>query len=90
MTDWTAAYETDFTAGGGTGDRPIVVSYASSPPADVVFSSPKRDTPRVGVVPSTCFVQYEFAGVLDSRGGQWRSVSRMARETRSDQRGSQQ
>jgi thiamine transport system substrate-binding protein len=65
VNDWTEAYETDFTAGGGNGDRPIVVSYASSPPADVVFSSPKRETPRVGVVPSTCFVQYEFAGVLE-------------------------
>ena len=29
--DWTAAYETDFTAGGGSGDRPIVVSYGSDP-----------------------------------------------------------
>jgi thiamine transport system substrate-binding protein len=64
VNDWTAAYETDFTAGGGPGDRPIVVSYASSPPADVVFSSPHRDTPRVGVVESSCFRQYEFAGVL--------------------------
>jgi thiamine transport system substrate-binding protein len=64
VNDWTEAYETDFTAGGGNGDRPIVVSYASSPPADVVFSSPKRESPRVGVVTSTCFLQYEFAGVL--------------------------
>jgi len=64
VNDWTAAYETDFTAGGGPGDRPIVVSYASSPPADVVFSSPHRDIPRVGVVESSCFLQYEFAGVL--------------------------
>ena len=62
--DWTEAYETDFTAGGGPGDRPIVVSYASSPPADVVFSEPHRDRPRVGVVESSCFRQYEFAGVL--------------------------
>ncbi len=62
--DWTQAYETDFTVGGGKGDRPIVVSYASSPPADVVFSSPHRDTSRVGVVTSSCFRQIEFAGVL--------------------------
>ncbi len=64
VNDWTEAYETDFTAGGGPGDRPIVVSYASSPPADVVFSDPHRDTPRVGVVESSCFRQFEFAGVL--------------------------
>jgi len=62
--NWTEAYETDFTAGGGSGDRPIVVSYGSSPPADVVLSDPHRDTPRVGVVASSCFRQYEFAGVL--------------------------
>ncbi len=64
VNDWTEAYETDFTAGGGPGDRPIVVSYASSPPADVVYSEPHRGTPHVGVVESSCFRQYEFAGVL--------------------------
>ena len=32
---WSDAYEVDFTAGGGGGDRPIVVSYASSPPFTV-------------------------------------------------------
>jgi thiamine transport system substrate-binding protein len=62
--DWTQAYENDFTAGGGSGDRPIVVSYGSDPAADVVGSSPHRDTPKVGVVASTCFRQVEFAGVL--------------------------
>jgi thiamine transport system substrate-binding protein len=62
--DWTAAYETDFTAGGASGDRPIVVSYGSDPAADVVYSDPHRDTPKVGVIASTCFGQMEFAGVL--------------------------
>jgi thiamine transport system substrate-binding protein len=62
--DWTTAYETDFVAGGGSGDRPIVVSYGSDPAADVIGSSPHRDTPNVGVIPSTCFRQMEFAGVL--------------------------
>jgi thiamine transport system substrate-binding protein len=64
VNNWTAAYESDFTVGGGNGDRPIVVSYASSPPADVVYSDPHRDTPRVGVVESSCFRQIEFVGVL--------------------------
>jgi thiamine transport system substrate-binding protein len=64
VNDWTEAYFTDFTAGGGSGDRPIVVSYGSSPPADVVNAEPPRDETRVGVVASTCFRQYEFAGVL--------------------------
>ena len=62
--DWTAAYETDFTAGGGSGDRPIVVSYGSDPAADVIGSNPPRDTPNVKVIPSSCFRQVEFAGVL--------------------------
>jgi thiamine transport system substrate-binding protein len=62
--DWTAAYETDFTAGGGSGDRPIVVSYGSDPAADVVYSDPHRDAPNVAVIASTCFAQTEYAGVL--------------------------
>lgn len=61
---WTQAYLQDFTAGGGPGDRPIVVSYGSSPPADVVGASPPRTEPRVAVVEPTCFRQTEFAGVL--------------------------
>jgi thiamine transport system substrate-binding protein len=61
---WEQAYETDFTAGGGSGDRPLVVSYATDPAADVVFSDGKKTTPTVGVVPGTCFGQIEFAGVL--------------------------
>ena len=62
---WEQAYDTDFTAGGGTsGDRPLVVSYATDPAADVVFSDGKKTTPTVGVVPGTCFSQVEFAGVL--------------------------
>jgi thiamine transport system substrate-binding protein len=62
--DWTAAYETDFTAGGGSGDRPIVVSYGSDAAADVINSNPHRDTPKVKVMAPTCFRQFEFAGVL--------------------------
>ena len=61
---WDAAYDTDFTAGGKSGDRPLVVSYATDPAADVVFSDGKKTTPTVGVVPGTCFAQVEFAGVL--------------------------
>jgi len=61
---WEQAYTADFTAGGGSGDRPLVVSYATDPAADVVFSDGKKQTPTVGVVPGTCFGQIEFAGVL--------------------------
>jgi thiamine transport system substrate-binding protein len=62
--DWTQAYQNDFTAGGAKGDRPIVVSYGSDPAADVLGSSPHRDTPHVEVIESSCFRQVEFAGVL--------------------------
>jgi thiamine transport system substrate-binding protein len=61
---WDQAYDTDFTAGGASGDRPLVVSYGTDPAADVVFSDGKKKTPTVGVVPGTCFKQVEFAAVL--------------------------
>ncbi len=59
---WSDAYEVDFTAGGGHGDRPIVLSYASSPP----FTIPKGETrPTTSSLPGTCFRQVEYAGVLE-------------------------
>lgn len=59
---WTEAYYGDFIAGGG--DAAIVTSYASSPPADVIFADPPIDAPRTGVLADSCFRQIEFAGVL--------------------------
>ena len=59
---WEDAYYGEFTAGGG--DRPIVVSYASSPPAEVIFADPPVDQPPTGVVTESCYRQIEFAGVL--------------------------
>jgi thiamine transport system substrate-binding protein len=41
-----------------------VLSYATSPPADVVFADPPKDDTSVGVVEDSCFRQVEFAGVL--------------------------
>jgi len=59
--DWENAYEVDFTAGGGKGDRPIAVSYSSSPP----FTIPKGgDRPTTSALLDTCFRQVEYAGVL--------------------------
>jgi thiamine transport system substrate-binding protein len=60
---WTDAYYGSFTWAGG-GDRPLVVSYGSSPPAEVIFADPPRDDAPTGVIESTCFRQIEFAGVL--------------------------
>jgi thiamine transport system substrate-binding protein len=58
---WEDAYTVDFTAGGGKGDRPIVVSYSSSPP----FTVPKGgDKPTTSALLDTCFRQVEYAGVL--------------------------
>jgi len=58
---WTDAYEVDFTAGGGKGDRPIVTSYSSSPP----FTVPEGETqPTTHALLDTCFRQVEYAGVL--------------------------
>jgi thiamine transport system substrate-binding protein len=59
---WTDAYYAAFTRAGG--DRPLVVSYGSSPPFEVMFSEQPLDTAPTGVVESTCFRQVEFAGVL--------------------------
>lgn len=60
---WTDAYYGSFSWAGG-GDRPLVVSYGSSPPAEVIFADPARDDAPTGVIESTCFRQIEFAGVL--------------------------
>ena len=48
------------------GDRPIVVSYASSPPAEVFFAEePLEEAPTAAVVgDGSCFRQIEFAGIL--------------------------
>jgi thiamine transport system substrate-binding protein len=62
---WSQAYYEAFTRAGG--DRPLVVSYGSSPPAEVLFADPPlpEGAPApTGVVPATCFRQVEFAGVL--------------------------
>jgi len=59
---WTAAYYEQFSYAGG--DRPLVVSYGSSPPFEVLFAETELDTAPTGVVESTCYRQVEFAGVL--------------------------
>jgi thiamine transport system substrate-binding protein len=62
---WEDAYYGQFSAA-GEGDRPIVVSYASSPPAEVVFADPPIEEPPTAAVtaPNTCFRQIEFVGIL--------------------------
>ena len=60
---WTQAYYERFTWAGG-GPTPMVVSYGSSPPAEVIFADPPRTDAPTGVIDDTCFRQVEFAGVL--------------------------
>ncbi|MBT8164811.1 MAG: thiamine ABC transporter substrate-binding protein [Acidimicrobiia bacterium] len=61
---WEEAYYGEFS-GASDGDRPIVVSYASSPVAEVVFATEPIDEPTTAIVEESCFRQVEFAGVLD-------------------------
>ncbi len=62
---WSDAYYGQFTRAKG-GTRPIVVSYASSPPAEVYYSETKvDDAPTAAVLaPQTAFRQIEFVGIL--------------------------
>ncbi|MCA9936146.1 MAG: thiamine ABC transporter substrate-binding protein [Ardenticatenaceae bacterium] len=62
---WEEAYYGAFTAA-SDGDRPIVVSYASSPPAEVIFAeTPLDDAPTASVIgDGACFRQIEFVGIL--------------------------
>ncbi|MGA9533033.1 MAG: thiamine ABC transporter substrate-binding protein [Anaerolineales bacterium] len=64
VNDWDTAYYSEFTISGG--GRPIVVSYGSSPPAEVYFAEQTPDSAPTGVVTAdrSCFRQIEFAGIL--------------------------
>lgn len=57
---WSDAYQVDFTQGGGGGDRPIVLSYDSSP----AFTVDDSGASTTAALLDTCFQQVEYAGVL--------------------------
>ena len=59
---WDDAYFTDYTVSGG--DRPLVLSYATSPPAEVVLSEGARTEPQSTVLVDSCATQVEYAGIL--------------------------
>jgi thiamine transport system substrate-binding protein len=63
---WETAYYTNFSGSSGHGPQPMVVSYASSPAAEVVYAtSPLTDAPTTSITgPGTCFRQIEFIGIL--------------------------
>ena len=59
---WDEAYYSAFSQWGG--NQPLVVSYASSPPAEVIFADPVPDVAPTGVMELSCFRQLEFIGIL--------------------------
>ena len=73
---WETAYYTNFSASSGKGPQPMVISYGSSPAAEVIFADPPvNDSPTASVLGSgTCFRQIEFVGVL--KGTQNRALAR--------------
>lgn len=73
VNDWETAYYTEFSRWGG--EYPLVVSYGSSPPAEVIFAEqPLDDAPTASVVADdACFRQIEFVGIL--KGTQQRDLA---------------
>lgn len=61
VSGWEEAYTQEFSGSSGKGPRPIVVSYASSPSAEIGDDG----TPRTKALLDTCYRQVEYAGVLN-------------------------
>jgi thiamine transport system substrate-binding protein len=63
---WETAYYTNFSGSSGRGAQPLVVSYGTSPAAEVIFAeTPLDDAPTASILgPDTCFRQIEFVGIL--------------------------
>ena len=72
---WETAYYNNFSGSSGRGPQPMVVSYGSSPAAEVIFAEPPlEDAPTASILgPDTCFRQIEFVGIL--KGTQNRSLA---------------
>lgn len=63
---WDDAYYNQFSGGSGQGDHPLVVSYATSPAAEVYFADPRpAESPTGNILPpGQTFRQIEFVGIL--------------------------
>ncbi len=74
--DWETAYFTNFSASSGRGPQPMVVSYASSPAAEVIYADPPvSEAPTASILaPGACFRQIEFVGIL--QGTRQRALAR--------------
>ncbi|MFD3512224.1 thiamine ABC transporter substrate binding subunit [Streptomyces sp. NPDC058657] len=71
---WEQAYNEEFSGSAGgkkaKAERPLVVSYASSPPVEVLYAEPRPAEAPTGVLTGTCFRQVEFAGLLQGAKNQ--------------------
>jgi thiamine transport system substrate-binding protein len=61
---WSTAYFDRFSGAGLGGDLPIVVSYDTSPYAELIFADEPPEEPSTAAVLDGCFRQIEFAGIL--------------------------
>ncbi len=66
VNDWSTAYYTNFSASSGKGPQPMVVSYATSPAAEVIYATESLDeAPSASIIgENTCFRQIEFVGII--------------------------
>ena len=72
---WETAYYTNFSGSSGRGPQPMVVSYRTSPAAEVIFADPPVDDAPTASIDSagSCFRQIEFASIL--KGTQNRALA---------------
>ncbi len=70
---WSEAYYTDFTRGGGT--HPLVVSYATSPAAEVFYATEKRTQSPTGSLTLKGGVFKQVEGVALLKGGAQRPAA---------------
>jgi thiamine transport system substrate-binding protein len=61
VSGWNQAYYDEFSGPASAGQRPLVVSYASSPPSEIPAGASR---PAIAAALKTCFRQVEYAGVL--------------------------
>lgn len=66
VSDWETAYYGNFSGSSGQGPQPMVVSYGSSAPAEVIFAETAlTEAPTASLVgKNMCYRQVEFVGIL--------------------------
>ncbi len=66
VNDWETAYYINFSGSSGQGPQPMVVSYGTSPAAEVIFAEEELDeAPTASLVgDNMCYRQIEFVGIL--------------------------